>query len=177
MNKAAAAKQKPDFTDKAFRVSLLLKALNGLAETIGGILLLLVSTEQINRWAVNFTEDELSQDPHDFIATHVLNTAHHLSGGSLKFGAIYLLSHGIVKLVLIVEVIRDKLWAYFALIVLLAVFIAYQLYRLLFVGFSWGMIYLTALDGLLIYLTVIEYKRHKALHESRSAKQHAANDS
>lgn len=158
---------KPDLTDRAFRISLIAKALNGLAEIVGGILLLLVSPEQINRWAVSFTQDELSRDPNDFVASHILKTTQDLTGGSLLFGAVYLLSHGIVKLVLVVEVIRDHLWAYKALVVMLAVFIAYQLYRILFTGFSWGMTALTILDLILIYLTSVEYRRHKAWHDSK----------
>jgi uncharacterized membrane protein len=162
--------RKLDLTDRAFRIGLILKALNGLAETVGGILLLIVTPEQINRWAASLTQDELSQDPHDFVASHILKSAHHLSGGSLVFGAIYLLSHGLIKLVLVVEVIRDHLWAYKALVVVLALFIIYQLYRILFTGFSWGMTLLTILDFILIYLTAVEYQRHKAWHEKRHKK-------
>jgi uncharacterized membrane protein len=159
---------KPDLTDRAFRISLLLKGLNGLAEVIGGILLLLIKPEQINKIAENLTQDQLSNDPHDFIANHILNSAHHLTGASLLFGALYLLSHGIVKLVLVVEVIRDKLWAYIALIAVTAVFIVYQLYRLIFVGFTLGMLYLTVLDLVIIYLTQKEYRRHKQWHEKKT---------
>jgi uncharacterized membrane protein len=62
---------------------------------------------------------------------------------------------------------RDRLWAYSALIVVLALFIVYQLYRLIFVGFTFGMVFLTVLDAALIYLTSVEYKRHKAWHEAK----------
>ncbi len=147
-------------TDRAFRVSLLLKALNGIIEIIGGVLLLLISPEQINHWAEAITQSELSQDPNDFIANHILKSAHHITGASLTFGAIYLLSHGIVKLVLVVEVLRDRLWAYIALIIVTALFIIYQLYRMIDV-FSVGLALLTILDFIIIYLTTVEYKKHK----------------
>jgi len=159
---------KPDLTDRAFRIGLILKALNGLAETAGGILLLIIKPEQISRWATNLTQDELSRDPHDFIATHILKTAHDLTGSSLIFGAIYLLSHGIVKLVLVVEVMRDRLWAYPALMIMLGLFIVYQLYRI-FTDFSWAMVLLTILDFILIYLTAVEYDRHKRWHAAKKA--------
>lgn len=155
-------KHKPDLTDRAFRIGLILKALNGLAETIGGILLLIIKPEQISRWATNLTQDELSRDPHDFIANHVMNAAHHITGSGLVFGAIYLLSHGVVKLFLVIQVMRDRLWAYGALVIVLALFIIYQLYRIFFVGFTFWMAFLTVLDAILIYLTAIEYRRHKA---------------
>lgn len=145
-------------TDKAFRISLYLKGLDGLLETLGGILLLLIKPEEINRFARWLTQGELSQDPHDFIANHILKTAHHLTGASLVFGAIYLLAHGIVKLVLVVEVLRDHLWAYIALIAVTAVFVVYQLYRMID-KFSIGLLLLTILDVIVIYLTQKEYRQ------------------
>ena len=63
------------------------------------------------------------------------------------FGAIYLLSHGAAKIVLVTLVLRDKLWAYPWLIVLLLAFIAYQLYRITAVHFSVGLTALTVFDA------------------------------
>ena len=149
-------------TDKAFRISLYLKGLDGLLETAGGILLLIVTPEQINHLARWLTQGELSEDPHDFIANHILKTAHHLTGASLAFGAAYLLAHGIVKIVLVFEVIRDHLWAYVGLIGVTALFVIYQVYRLVVDKFSVSLFLLTLFDLLIIYLTQKEYRRHLA---------------
>ena len=145
-------------TDKAFRISLYLKGLDGLLECLGGILLLLVNPDQIDRFARWLTQGELSQDPHDFIANHILKTAHSLTGASLVFGAVYLLAHGVVKLVLVVEVLRDHLWAYIGLISVTALFVIYQVYRLTD-KFSISLTLLTLFDLLIIYLTQKEYRR------------------
>jgi uncharacterized membrane protein len=148
-------------TDKAFRVSLYLKGLDGLLEIIGGTLLLLVRPDQINHWAARLTQGELSGDSHDFIANHILKSAHNLTGASLVFGAAYLLSHGIVKLVLVIEVLRNHLWAYIALIAVTSLFVIYQIYRLTD-KFSISLILLTLFDLLIIYLTQKEYRRRVA---------------
>jgi uncharacterized membrane protein len=148
-------------TDKAFRASLYLKGLDGLLEILGGILLLIISPEQINHLARWLTQGELSEDPHDFIANHILKTAHDLTGASLAFGAAYLLSHGIVKIVLVVEVLRDHLWAYIGLIGVTSLFVIYQVYRMA-VNFSVGLFLLTLFDLLIIYLTQKEYRQHLA---------------
>src|SRR5579871_1241301 len=132
--------------DRAFHTGLYLKALDGLLETVGGILLLAIKPEQINRWADRLTQGELSRDPHDFIANHILKSAHALTGASLLFGALYLLSHGILKIVLVVEVLRGQLWAYKALIIVTGLFVIYQAYRLAAVKFSVGLVLLTVLD-------------------------------
>lgn len=152
-------------TDKAFRISLYGKGLDGLLETIGGVLLLLVSPDQINHFARWLTQGELDQDRHDFIANHILKTAHHLSGSSLKFGAAYLLSHGLVKIFLVFMVLRDKLWAYLALIGVTGLFVIYQVYRLIVDKFSVSLFLLTLFDLLIIYLTQKEY-RNQIVHRS-----------
>lgn len=156
---------KPDLTDKAFRVGLFLKGLNGLLETLGGILLLVVKPEQINHFVNWLTADELAQNPQDWLASHIVNTAHHLTGASLLFGAVYLLSHGLVKLILVVEVLRNHLWAYIALIIVTALFIVYQLYSLIFVKITISFILLTIFDSIIVYLTQKEYRRHRDRHE------------
>lgn len=150
-----------DLTDRAFRIGLVLKGLDGLLETLGGILLLIIRPETLSRWASALTHDELSQDPHDFIANHILKSAHNLTGASLAFGAAYLLSHGIVKLVLVFEVWRDHLWAYIGLIVVTILFIIYQIYRMSFVKFSIGLLLLTIFDFIIVYLTQEEYRRQR----------------
>jgi uncharacterized membrane protein len=155
-------KAKEDITDRLFHASLLLKGLDGLLECIGGIFLLLIKPEQINAWARSLTEGELSRDPHDFIANHILNTAHELTGASLLFGALYLLSHGVVKLVLVIEVLRGHLWAYLALIAVTGLFVVYQVYRMAD-EFSIGLFLLTLFDLAIIYLTQKEYRRHKSI--------------
>lgn len=161
--------QPRDVVDRAFRISLYLKGLDGLLETLGGLLLLFVNPDQINHLARWLTEGELSQDPHDFIANHILKTAHNLTGAGLAFGAAYLLSHGLVKVVLVVEVLRDRLWAYPALLVVIGLFIVYQIYRLAVDGFSAGLFLLTIFDFIVIYLTQKEYRRHKIRHQARES--------
>lgn len=156
------AEHPKDLTDHAFQVGLLLKGLDGLLETLGGVLLLVISPDQISHWAERLTQGELSKDPHDFIANHVLDTAHHLSGASLAFGAAYLLSHGLVKLILVEEVWRDRMWAYIGLIVVTSLFVVYQLYRIFLVKFSFSLSLLTVFDFIIIFLTTVEYRRQIA---------------
>lgn len=152
--------------DRTFRVSVGLKGLDGALETIGGLVLLFVrphTLDHIVRW---LTQHELSQDRHDFLARHLLQSTNHLTHGTTLFAAFYLLSHGVAKVVLVVAVLRDKIWAYPGIIVLLLLFIAYQLYRLSFVKVTLGLTLLTAFDLFVVWLTWREYR---ARHEARRA--------
>ncbi len=158
----ASAKPLSPALDKTFKIGLVLKGLDGILEIIGGILLLFVSPDAINHLARVLTAHELSEDPHDLIANYLLHTTAHLGRGTTIFGAIYLLSHGIAKIVLVALVLKDKLWAYPWLIGLLLAFIAYQLYRITAVHFSIGLTLLTIFDAFLVWLTWREYRAKRA---------------
>jgi uncharacterized membrane protein len=149
--------------DRTFKIGMVLKAADGVLEIIAGALLLFLSPSTIDRLAHWVTAHELSQDPHDRIAHFILNTTGHLSSGTTLFGAVYLLSHGVAKVVLVGFVLRDKLWAYPWLIALLGVFILYQLYVIVLVKFSWGLAALTAFDLVLVSLTWREYQAKRAV--------------
>jgi uncharacterized membrane protein len=138
-----------------------LKGLDGVLEMIGGLLLFVLRPDRIAAVTRFLTQHELEEDPNDFVANHLLTAAHGLTHGSATlFGALYLLSHGLVKLVLVAAVLRDRLWAYPWMIAFLGIFIAYQTYRLV-VAFSVGLLLLTLFDIVIVWLTVREYRRHR----------------
>jgi uncharacterized membrane protein len=140
-----------------FQVSVLLKGAHAVIECIGGIALALVSTDGIANLVNELTEEELVQDPKDFIATHLLNLAENFSVETKHFYAFYLLSHGIVKLLLVVGLLRNKLWSYPASLIVLGLFIVYQLYRFSYTH-SAGLIVLTVFDILVMTLIWHEYR-------------------
>jgi len=93
-------------------------------------LLLAVSSATINWIVAGLTRHELSEGPGDLIATHLLRLAHDLTGSAVLFAAAYLLLHGMVKVVLVAALLRNRVCAYPWMIVFLIVFIGYQLYRI-----------------------------------------------
>jgi uncharacterized membrane protein len=146
--------------DRTFRVSIVLKGLDGILEIIGGALLLVVSPSAINGVARVLTQHELGEDPKDFLATRLLEATGALTVSASLFGAFYLLAHGLVKVVLVVAVLRDKLWAYPWMIAFLLAFIVYQAYEM-FAHFSLGLLLLTVFDVFVTWLTVLEYRKHR----------------
>ncbi|WP_372700093.1 DUF2127 domain-containing protein [Arthrobacter sp. JSM 101049] len=145
--------------DRTFRISLMLKGLDGVLELVGGLLFLLVPPDRIGSLVRVLTQHELSEDPDDLIATVLVDLAGKLTVSASLFAAIYLLLHGLVKVVLVWAVLRDKLWAYPWMIGFLLVFILYQVYEL-FIAYSWGLALLTAFDIFIVWLTWHEYKAH-----------------
>ncbi len=141
-----------------FEIALLLKAVNGALEIIGGVLLTFINTSYLNRIAVLLTQSELSEDPNDAIANTILTLSQSYSVSAQNFGIFYLLSHGIIKLVMVVLLWQKRLWAYPLTIFFLTLFIAYQAYRYT-IDHSFMMILLTILDLVVVLLTFVEYKR------------------
>ena len=143
---------------RVFEASLLLKGAFALGELLAGIAIHLVPNETVLSAARRLTLHELTEDPSDRLANALLHWAQQLSLGTQSFYALYLASHGIVKLVLVAGLALRWRRAYPAAMVTLALFIAYQLHR-------WmqhrdpALLFLSAFDAVVIYLTWIEYRR------------------
>lgn len=96
------------------------------------------------------------------VATHLLAWAQNFSVATEHFYAFYLLSHGMVKLLLVIGLLKGKLWAYPASLVVFGLFILYQLYRFSYTHGA-GLIVLTVLDVAVMVLIWHEYglvRRH-----------------
>lgn len=152
--------------DRTFFVSLIVKVLDGVVELIGGVLLLVVTPDQIRAAVAAITRGEFAEDPHDLLANLLVRYAGELNVSATLFGAVYFLAHGLVKVLLAGAVLRDKIWAYPWLIAFLVAFIGWQGYELV-VHFTVGLLLLTLFDAFIVYLTAREYARHKALRAGR----------
>jgi uncharacterized membrane protein len=150
---------------QTFEISVLLKGAHALIECIGGLVLAFVSTSTIASVVNALTQEELIKDPKDFVAAHLLGLAQNFSVSTQHFYAFYLLSHGVTKLFLVIGLLRNKLWAYPASLVVLGLFIVYQLYRFSYTH-GVGLIVLTVFDIIVMGLIWHEYRlirRHPKL--------------
>ena len=150
---------------QTFEISILLKGAHALIECIGGLVLAFVSTSTIASVVNALTQEELIKDPKDFVAAHLLGLAQNFSVSTQHFYAFYLLIHGVTKLFLVVGLLRNKLWAYPVSLVVLGLFIVYQLYRFSYTH-GVGLIVLTVFDIFVMGLIWHEYRlvrRHPML--------------
>jgi uncharacterized membrane protein len=144
------------YIHRIFDIGIILKGIDGLLEIVGGLLLIFIRPETINGIVAALTQYELVEDPQDLIANFILR-AIHLTSQSQIFGILFLLSHGIIKVFIVAGLLKNKLWAYPAGIVIFSGFGIYQLYRY-FHTYSLGLLLLTILDVFVIILTWHEYK-------------------
>jgi uncharacterized membrane protein len=152
----------------AFEIGIVLKGIDGLFEVLGGVLLYAINPAQINRVLFFLMRHELSEDPRDIVANFLIKAAGRLSVGTELFGSLYLFSHGIVKVVIVISLRRNRLWSYPAAIVFFLAFIAYQLYRYTY-SHSFWLLALSVFDAVIITLTLAEYRHMKTI--GRRARQ------
>lgn len=150
-----------DIIHISFEIGLFLKGIHGLTEIIGGALMFYLTPNRLSALTRFLTKQELSEDPRDWAANFLLNLSSGFSINTQHFAEFYLMSHGIIKCILILLLRRRKLWAYPLTIVSLILFIAYQLYRYSFTH-SLFLILLTIFDTVMIALTWLEYRNLKA---------------
>ena len=149
-----------------FDISVIGKAVDGVLEVVGGVVLFFVTADQIN-WMVRvLTQHELSEDPHDVVAGLLLHSVQHLTTDTKVFAALFLLWHGVVKVGLVSALLRKQLWAYPTAIVAFCVFLAYQVYRYSYTRSPW-LLALSFLDLFVIVLTWLEYTRLRTSQEFR----------
>ena len=152
--------QPHDALDRVFAVSIVLKGLDGLLELLAGLALLLVSTEQVEALVRLVTGGAVGALLPDAASTWATTTAEGLTASGLAFGAVYLLAHGVVKIALVAALLRNKLWAYPWMIVVLIGFVLFQCYELVHHPTA-GLAVLTIFDLIVIVLTAREYGRQR----------------
>ncbi len=142
---------------RLFFVSILLKGLDGVFETVGGALLLFLGPEAINRVLLLVLAHEFAEDPHDWLAGLIQHGMGKLSAGAERFAGIYLLGHGLVKVLLVTGLLRGFLWAYPTAITVLGAFIVYQVGRILH-RHSMALLVFTVVDLCIVFVIWREYR-------------------
>ncbi len=144
----------------SFEVGIFIKGVDGVLQIVGAIGVGLIKPRHISDWIGFLTTHELSTDPHDWLANHLSHFAQTYTVHGQWFAAIYLITHGIVKIFLVYNLVKRKLWAYPVALLAFIAFGIYQTYRYVLTG-SLAMLILTILDIAVIILTWLEYRQLK----------------
>ena len=68
----------------AFDIGIFFKGLDGVLEIMGGLLLFVVKPQTVTGIITTLTQHELSEDPHDLIASQLVQLAQDYSGLSYE---------------------------------------------------------------------------------------------
>jgi len=142
--------------NKSFKLTLVVKGVDGVLQMCGGVLLYFLKSSTMNHIVVLLTQRELAEDPGNWLALHLLSATQRL-GDVKTFGAVYLCVYGLLKIILAGALLQGALWAYPTMIGYLLVFIGYQLYRYS-ISHAVGWLLLTVFDAGVAWLTWREYR-------------------
>jgi len=144
-------------TTTLFKISLIVKGVDALLEVFGGTLLLLPVT--VDKTIAYLSQHELYAEPHHHLTAHLEHAAMLALQRATLLGAIYLIVHGLAKIVLIVAVFQGKKWGYRGLAAVLSIFAILELGRGI-TAHSGMALFLALFDGLVVYLIHRDYKQH-----------------
>lgn len=147
---------------RVFRYSLLLKAAHSVLELIAGVALYAASGDAILRAARALTRHELLEHPDDLVARTLLRAAESLAIEQKAAATVYLVSHGLAEVVLVVLILRNRIWAYPLYMVALSLLIVYQCYQLT-LDFWLLLALLTLWDVVVVYLTWHEFRVQRSI--------------
>ncbi len=147
--------------DKIFEGGIIIKGVSGVLEFLAGLFLFFVSPAAIHNFLVFVTEKELINDPHDKVVALLFSSTEHLFAVGNTFLIAYLWIHAAIKMVAVVGILKNYLWAYPFSLITLGLLMLYQVYSLS-VHFSVPMFLLTVFDVAILWLIAHEYRKAKA---------------
>ena len=147
---------------RLFRVGVFLKGVDSFVEMFAGFVILFIGPLTIGNIIISMSQDELAEEPHSFIALHALPLAQAFSLTPQKFLAVYLLTRGLIKLVLVIALLYNRRWSYPVALIVLGLFLVYEIY-LISLGHSIFLIALALFDTMLLWLIWYEYGSQKRM--------------
>ena len=146
------------WTHLAFLAAIAVKGIDGVVETLLGLLIAVAGPEKLFLCVLRFTTPELQDNPADGFAKAIESGAAGLTheGG---FAIFYLLVHGILKTGIAVNLLRGKRWIFAPSVLILAGFVLYLGYRTL-QHWSWWSVSFALFDLFTLALVINEWVRH-----------------
>jgi len=162
--------RKSSLLDTTFHAGIAIKGFDGALETIGGVLIWFMKPSSMNGFFRFASMHDLPGKYDDMLIAQLLHLTQTLANGGKVFASMYLITHGLSKVVLVIVLWMNKLWAYPLTMFVFAVFCVYQMHRYTHTHNIW-LVVLTVFDLFLIYLTWREYRQKKQERDRHAACQ------
>lgn len=150
--------------EKAYRIGIFIKGIDGMLEVlIGALLFMTPATVHTLFTHIIGSAEHHRGHTYALIAEYIGRLDADMAKSGATFLAVFLLGHGVVKLVLVYCLTRRMTWVYpYALFVLIG-FLLYQMYVLISHP-TLTMLLFSVLDAAIIYFVWLEYR---SLRKSR----------
>ncbi len=139
-----------------FEISVVLKGVYGFAEIVLGSIILFFNRHFVVNFLLYFVQGELNEDPTDWIANQILHFSNYITPSSELFIGVYFLTYGVIKLILVYGLLKEKMWSFPTAIVFMTLFGLYEIYRV-FHTHSLILTILIVIDAATIFLVWHEY--------------------
>lgn len=148
--------------ERIYKIGVALKGFDGLVEFIAG-LALLISPRLVHIALSSLAAEVGEHHAHTFkfIAEYIGHLDDNLARSGLTFLIVFLISHGVLKLVLVYCLLREYVRVYPYALAILVGFLVYQLYVFIKLP-TIGMGIFTLLDIIIIYLVWGEWRELRA---------------
>jgi len=143
-----------------FYGGLVLKGIDAFIEFIGGFILIVLNHEWLNRLIRLIAVPELIEDPKDKVMNYFITIGQNFSINSQHTIAVYMMLHGITKMVVVWVLLTKKLWAYPLAMFVFVLIIAYEMYSYIN-SQSVLMLMMVIIDIAIFVMIILEYKHLK----------------
>ena len=113
-----------------YKFSVIIKGIDGILEIIGGFLLIFFSPLAMTRTVLFLGRTELVENSRRPLINFIYHMASGLSLHRRYFYSLLFLHHGAVKLFLVSELVKNKLWAYPTTMAIFTLFALYQTFEI-----------------------------------------------
>lgn len=147
--------------DRLYKFSVGVKGVDGAVELVVGIVLV-VAPHLVHLLLYNMAGEAIEHRGRfmRYIAENIAHVDADIAVGGITVVTLFLLVHGIVKLLLVWALMKEVLWAYPYALVALTLFFLYQLYVCI-VSPSASMILFTLFDAVIISVVWGEWRKLK----------------
>ena len=143
-----------------FMISILLKGLFAVLETLAGFILLVSPHDYLAQFVHFMFRNRLLADPSDPFATFAMHQLQDFDLTRHTFVSIYLTLHGLVKMGVVAGLYSERLWAFPIGLTALGIFIVYQMERY-FTTHSPLLLVISILDAFIMLLAWREWQALK----------------
>jgi len=147
-------------THRIFIAVLLGKAVLGAVQLAIAVALYFGVLQYVPLIAEWLVQKELSEDPHDFLASKILSLANMAPTSDATFYMTYFAAHGVLHLGVVGALLWGARWANHAAVAVLSLFVVFQVVEWARMGGAMLLV-LTAIDLAVIWLTVREHRQNQ----------------
>jgi len=146
------------YIDLLFRIGMWWRILYGALRLVLGLALFRVVGTPVLDIFYKFMGKELVEDPNDLLIQTVGPFLGHFAFTVTYFLVIYLIFWGIIDVILSINLLKHKNWAFPTSIYLISLFVLYEIYRF-FHTHSFVLAYIIVVDIILIWLINKEHQK------------------